>query len=254
MIAGKCAFCFPSVLETARSACSYSSSTMVNSQQSNQKLSLDYDHGGLDCFFARDTASCQEKSLATPFSVNKPHEDLPYSPIHGIESDNVSEIVIFASGIKSNFPVSVSSVSSIPISVSSVILPSKGTGNNTQSTAPNISNKGSMQSIDLTESEDVNVKDVIVHCQNLHVGGSFQNSTVSSSDTIRFIIFNARGEKEPAVGAGVERDIYSSAWKEILDGLCVGERERVAFVRHGLYINKWNSRVKILVKCFINTK
>ena len=45
MIAGKCAFCFPSVLETARSADSYSSATMVNSQQSNQKLSLDYDHG-----------------------------------------------------------------------------------------------------------------------------------------------------------------------------------------------------------------
>ena len=84
MIAGKCAFCFPSVLETARSACSYSSSTMVNSQQSNQKLSLDYDHGYLECFFARDTASCQEKSLAAPFSANKPHEDLPYSPIHGI--------------------------------------------------------------------------------------------------------------------------------------------------------------------------
>ena len=45
MIAGKCAFCFPSVLETTRSAGSYSSATMVNSQQSNQKLSLDYDHG-----------------------------------------------------------------------------------------------------------------------------------------------------------------------------------------------------------------
>ena len=95
MIAGKCAFCFPSVLETARSACSYSSSTMVNSQQSNQKLSLDYDHGDLECFFARDTASCQEKSLAAPFSANKPHVDLSYSPIHGIESDNASEIVSF---------------------------------------------------------------------------------------------------------------------------------------------------------------
>ena len=35
MIAGKCAFCFPSVLETARATGSYSSATMVNSQQSN---------------------------------------------------------------------------------------------------------------------------------------------------------------------------------------------------------------------------
>ena len=95
MIAGKCAFCLPSVLETTRSAGSYSSSTMVNPQQNNQKLSLDYDHGDLECFFARDTASCQEKSLAAPFSANKPHVDLSYSPIHGIESDNASEIVSF---------------------------------------------------------------------------------------------------------------------------------------------------------------
>ena len=38
MIGGKCAFFFPSVLETTRSAGSYSSATLVNSQQSNQKL------------------------------------------------------------------------------------------------------------------------------------------------------------------------------------------------------------------------
>ena len=30
-------------------------------------------------FFSRDTASCQEKSLAAHFSANKPHEDLHYS-------------------------------------------------------------------------------------------------------------------------------------------------------------------------------
>ena len=77
MISGKCAFCFPSVLETTRSAGSYSSATMINSQQSNQKLSLDYDHRDLECLFARDTASCQEESLVAPLSANKPHEDLP---------------------------------------------------------------------------------------------------------------------------------------------------------------------------------
>ena len=125
------------------------------------------------------------KNLATPFSVNKPHEDLPYSPLHGIESDNASEIVIFASGIKSNLLVSVSSVSSIPISVSSVSIPSKGTGNNTQSTAPNISNERSMQSIDLTESEDVNVKEVTVHCQNLHVDLVEAFKTVQSAPLIQ---------------------------------------------------------------------
>ena len=105
--------------------------TMVNFQQSNQKLSLVYDHGDLECFFARDTACCQKESLAVPFSANKPHEDLPYSTIHGIESDNASEIVSFPSGITSNLPGSVSSVSSIPVSVSSVSIPSESTSNNT---------------------------------------------------------------------------------------------------------------------------
>ena len=62
MSGGKCALCFPSVLETTRSAGSYSSVTMVNSEQSNQKLSLDYDHGDLECFFGRDTARFQEES------------------------------------------------------------------------------------------------------------------------------------------------------------------------------------------------
>ena len=118
-------------------------------------------------FFFRDTASCQEESSAVPFSANTPYEDLANSRIHGIESDNAS--VNFPSGITSNLPVSVSSVSSIPVSVSSASIPSEGTSNNTQSTAPNSSKEGSMQPNDLTESEAVNVKEIIVYCQNLRV-------------------------------------------------------------------------------------
>ena len=100
-----------------------------------------------------------------------------------------------------------------------------------------------MQSIDLTESEDVNVKEIIVHRQNLRVDLVEAFKTVSLSDTIKFIIINARGEKEPGVGAGIERD-----------GLCVGERENVPFVHHDLYINEWNSIAKILVKGFMDAK
>ena len=213
IIARKCAFCFSSVLEMERS--SYSSATMVNSQQSNKKLSLDYDHGDFECFFARDTTRSQEESLTAPLSANKPHEGLPNSPIHEIESDNASEIVSFPSGITSNLPVSVSSVSSIPVFVLSVSIPSEGTSsiNNTQSNAPNISNEGPMQLTDLTASENVNVKKIIVHRQKLRLDLVEAFETVSISDTIRFIIVNARGEKEPGVCAGCERDITSSAWK-----------------------------------------
>ena len=90
-------------------------------------------------------------------------------------------------------------------------IPSEGTSINTQSTSPIISNEGRMQPIDLIESEDVNVKEIIVHRQNLRVDLVEAFKTVSLSDTIRFIIINTRGEKEPGVGAGIERDIYSSA-------------------------------------------
>ena len=54
-----------------------------------------------------------------------------------------------------------------------------------------------MQPIDLTESENVNVKEIIVHRQNLRLDLVEAFKTVILSDTIRFIIINARGEKEP---------------------------------------------------------
>ena len=78
-------------------------------------------------------------------------------------------MVSLPSGITSNLPVSVSSISSIPVSVSSRSTPSEGTSNNTQSTAPNIPNDRPMQPTDLTKSEDVNVKEIIMHRQNLRL-------------------------------------------------------------------------------------
>ena len=85
-----------------------------------------------------------------------------------------------------------------------------------------------------------------MHCQNLRLDLAEAFKTVSLSDTIRFIIINARGEKEPGVDAGVERDIYSLP--------CIGKRERVPFARHDLYINEWNSIAKMLVKGFMDRK
>ena len=66
-------------------------------------------------------------------------------------------------------------------------LPSEGTSNNPQSTAPNISNEGSIKSIDLTENENVNVKEIIVRRQNLRVDLVEAFKTVSLSDTIRLL-------------------------------------------------------------------
>ena len=52
------------------------------------------------------------------------------------------------------------------------------------------------------------LKSVIVHPQNLHVDLAEVFKTVSLSDTIRFIIINTRDEKEPGVGAGVEKYLF----------------------------------------------
>ena len=98
---------------------------MVSSQQTNQKLPLDYDNG--------DLTKTQQ-------------------------SDNPREIFCLPSGITSNLPFSVSSVTSIPVSVSPGSITFQGTSNKTQPSGPNISNEGPMQPIDLRESEDVNVK------------------------------------------------------------------------------------------------
>ena len=159
-----------------------------------------------------------------------------------------------SSGITSNLAVSVLRINSIPVFVLLGSIPSEGTSDNTQSSAWNISNEGPTQAINLTESEDISVKEIIAHHQNLRLDLVEVFKTTNLSDTIRFITINARGEKEPGVGAGFVRDIYSFAWKEVLDALYIRGRERVPFVRHDLYINQWNSIAKILGKGFMDTK
>ena len=52
------------------------------------------------------------------------------------------------------------------------------------------------------------------------------------------------------VGVGVERDIYSGAWQEMLDSLCVGTHARVPFVRHDLYFEEWEALGNVLLHGF----
>lgn len=72
-------------------------------------------------------------------------------------------------------------------------------------------------------------------------------------DDIKFEVVNVRGQVEMAEGIGADRDVYTATWREILDGLCVGNQERVPFVRHDLYLEEWDSIAKILVKGFRDT-
>ena len=62
---------------------------------------------------------------------------------------------------------------------------------------------------------------------------------VDINDKIVFKVIDQAGQPEEGVGVGVEQDIYSSAWQELLDSLCVGTHARVPFVRHDLYFEEW---------------
>ncbi|XP_057293155.1 uncharacterized protein LOC130621818 [Hydractinia symbiolongicarpus] len=106
--------------------------------------------------------------------------------------------------------------------------------------------------IDLTES-DIE-KEVIVHRTNIRADMVEAFKTITVPQKIKFVVIDARGEKETGIGIGVDRDIYSSVWQDILDGLCVGHTERVPFVRHDFYLDEWSSIATILVKGYYDTK
>ena len=73
------------------------------------------------------------------------------------------------------------------------------------------------------------------------------NTDNNNYKTITYHVIDPRGKCEEGIGVGVERDLYTCFWGEVLDSLCIGSTERVPFVRHDLYIESG----KLLGKCCI---
>lgn len=65
-----------------------------------------------------------------------------------------------------------------------------------------------------------------------------------------FEVIDARDRPEKGKGIGVTRDVLATTWQDILDSLCVGQAERVPFVRHDLYLGKWKS-IRKMIRCRI---
>ena len=63
-------------------------------------------------------------------------------------------------------------------------------------------------------------------------------------------MIDIRGVKEEGTGNGVARDIYSYLWRDATDSYFIGEKERVAFVRHDLFKNEWKAISDILMKVY----
>ena len=78
--------------------------------------------------------------------------------------------------------------------------------------------------------------------------------TISYTDKTKFVVTYHKGIVEVGVGIGVDRDGYSSFWKELMDSHFLGDRERVPLVVHNLFLTEWKVIGKILVKGFIDTQ
>jgi len=76
---------------------------------------------------------------------------------------------------------------------------------------------------------------------------------VDLSKKIHFKVFDPRGQVESGMGIGVSRDIYSGFWREILDSLFIGDRQRIPYIRHDLYIDDWEAIGNILLKGYLDT-
>ncbi|KXJ07648.1 hypothetical protein AC249_AIPGENE27721, partial [Exaiptasia diaphana] len=82
-------------------------------------------------------------------------------------------------------------------------------------------------------------------------GSSTQNERVIL-DIVHFT--NSRGEEEVGRGSGLERDLFSSFWKEIYESLMTGETERVPGIRHDFQRPHWEAIGRILIKGYMSSK
>ena len=64
---------------------------------------------------------------------------------------------------------------------------------------------------------------------------------VDVNDKIISEVIDQAGQPEEGVGVNVERYIYSGAWQEILDSLCLGTQARVPLARHDFYFEEWET-------------
>ena len=80
---------------------------------------------------------------------------------------------------------------------------------------------------------------VEIHRTNLKSDVINAFTSVTINQKVKFKIYDPIGKLEEGIGIGVDRDVYSSVWLELMDSLFVGSNERVPYVRHDLYFEEW---------------
>ena len=104
-----------------------------------------------------------------------------------------------------------------------------------------------VEDLDPLKNEEVVVE---IHRTNLKNDVINAFKSVKINQKVKFKIYDPTGKLEEGIGIGVDRDVYSSVWLQLMDSLFVGSNERVPYVRHDLYFEEWEALGNLLLHGF----
>ena len=104
-----------------------------------------------------------------------------------------------------------------------------------------------LKDLDPLKNEEIIVE---IHRTNLKNDVINAFKSVKIKQKVTFKIYDPTGKLEEGIGIGVDRDVYSSVWLELMDSLFVGSNERVLYVRHNLYFEEWEALGNLLLHSF----
>ena len=104
-----------------------------------------------------------------------------------------------------------------------------------------------MEDLDLLKNKEIIVE---IHKTNLKNDVTNAFKSVKINQKVKFKVCDPTVKLEEGINIGVDRDVYSSVWLELVDSLFVGSNERVPYVRHNLYFEKWEAFGNLLLHGF----
>ena len=122
-----------------------------------------------------------------------------------------------------------------------------------QSAGDNISladtepHQDNLEDLDPLKNEEIEVE---IHRTNLKNDVINAFKSVKINQKVKFKIYDPTGKLEEGIGIGIDRDVYSIVWLELMDSIFVGSNERVPYVRHDLYFEKWEALGNLLLHGF----
>ena len=104
-----------------------------------------------------------------------------------------------------------------------------------------------MEDLDPLKNEEIVVE---IHRTNLKNDVINPFKSVKINQKVKFKIYEPTRKLEEGIGIGVDRDVNSSVWLELMDSLFVGSNERVPYVRHDLCFEEWQALGNLLLHGF----